>query len=696
MILSGSRLVKLYPIERLLKFKILLDLAPMFRKLTLLLFVTYLFSINPVLGQVYRGIKEVEPYTDMLLKIDNLLQLDPQQCIPHLKELNQLALKNDNKTLLTVLEIYKGTVNYYTGQNDSAAVNFEKATRLAEQINNKQLRSTAAIRRLFVIDRNADPQIMLGLMTEEYEMAKENKDTLNMIYSLNGLAMYNERLDSTMQSIDLYVKALQIAKENNNRFEYGFLLNNLGLLKLRMHSNDDAYEDLQEGIKIAKELNNIRLELTLRENLGYYYNSVDSVDLAEKEYQSTLELANERNYAQLAYNSLVNLGVVARLQGDINKSDSLLQVALDKAKETGLYYSVPAIYITKAQIELSRKNYDKMNALLDSAKYYGKYTSENEVQEAYYRLKYEEYKDRNNFEKALEYYQKYKNFKDSLDHNGHLQIMEELQLKYDVQKKEKQRIEEKNSYEKKLDQQELDNVRLRQNIGIVIIILILIVAGFVIYYFRSKHKKEIEFSDALVNKLEEERGRIARDLHDGLGQSLIILKNKFNTVESNDSNAEKISEIDHSFADVIEEVRSISRSLVPPELRRLGLRKALENMLKDVEQSTNIMVTTDLDSLDSIEMDIGKEIRIYRIIQELINNTVKHSGASSLKVETPINGPDLTLIYQDNGHGFDPDKNNENSLGLRSIRQRVRYLHGTIKFEKRSKGMKTTIRFKHG
>jgi tetratricopeptide (TPR) repeat protein len=421
----------------------------------------------------------------MLEKVDNLLQLDPQQCEPHIVELEQIADNNKNKTLSTVIEIYRGTINYYTGQNDSAAVNFENATKMASEIGNQRLRSTAAIRKLFVIDRNADPDIMLGMMSEEHELAKSNKDTINMIYSLNGMAMYNERLDSTKHSIDLYVKATQLAKENNNKFEYGFLLNNLALLKLRMHSNDDALDDLNEGIALAKELNNIRLELTLRENLGYYYSAIDSIELAEKEYNNTLQLANERNYAQLAFNSLVNLGVVARRKGEVDKSDSLLQLALDRAKKTRLYYAVPAIYLTRAQIELGRENYDHMNRMLDSAKVYGKYVSMNEIQEAFYNLKYQEYKKRKDFEAALEYYQKYRSFKDSLDNAGHLQIMEELQLKYDVEKEEKKRLEEKNIYEKKIDQQELSNANLRQKIGAFIVLIIIIVAGFIIYYFRT-------------------------------------------------------------------------------------------------------------------------------------------------------------------------------------------------------------------
>ncbi|NRA11141.1 MAG: hypothetical protein HRT57_04195 [Crocinitomicaceae bacterium] len=213
-------------------------------------------------------------------------------------------------------------------------------------------------------------------------------------------------------------------------------------------------------------------------------------------------------------------------------------------------------------------------------------------------------------------------------------------------------------------------------------------AGLIIYYFRSKQKRESEFSSALVNRLEEERGRIARDLHDGIGQSLIILKNKFNKIEGG---AEGLSEeLNENFSDTIEEVRSISRSLIPPELSRLGLKKSLNKMLKDVEFSAGIVVSIDINDLDAIELEQPAEIRIYRIIQELTNNTIKHSEATSLKLEVINKESWFSIVYQDNGVGMAPDKANgsADSVGLRSIQQRMGFLNGTVRFDKPSKGFK--------
>lgn len=667
----------------------------MMKRLRIFLAVLVLILPELVYSQVYRGVKEVAHVSERLARLDMYLQVEPSKCLKEIEDLQQLADKEKNESLKTLLQIYLGTYYYYTGKNDEAVVCFDKAIQQADRIKNPQLHSSASIRKLFVIDRLSDPEIMLQFMEDEYLKAKKRKDTLNMIYSLNGMAMYNERLDQNKESIQQYMDAIKLAKNNQNLFEYGFLLNNFGLLKLRMKSPKDAYKDFQEGIAIAKRLENIRLELTLRENLGYYYMEVDSLELAEREYQYTLELAKSRKYVHLEFHSLVNLAVLERTRGNEKLSDSLFANALNRARTTHMYYAMSPIFLNLAQIELNRANYSKMDRYLDSAKYYSKYTSNNEVHEMYLLTKYKEHKKRNRFEEALQYYQELTDFRDSLDRGGHAIIMNELQLKYNVERTEKERISEKNKYESKLAQREIDNANLKRNIAIILIILAILISGFLIYYFYRQQRREIEFSNALVNKLEEERGRIARDLHDGLGQSLVILKNKFNQLGDAKTDDRRLYELNEEFAKVIEDVRSISRSLIPPELRRLGLKKSIEKMMKDVHFATGLMTTLELDALDRCKLSEPYEIRIYRIIQELTTNTVKHASATSMKIEFGCEGKVLSIVYQDNGKGFDPDKISQgDSLGLRSIEQRIRFMKGILRYEKQSKGMKVVIRLK--
>ncbi len=236
-------------------------------KTLLALLLPFLLFASFVKAQVYEGYPETKQYKSRLAKIDEYLQTDPSRCNFELDYLEKEAIRTGNTTLQGLTDIYRGTVFYYIGQNDSARVYFDSAIELARKIDNDRLRSSASIRKIFVIDNSADPAILLRMMKDEYEDAKKRKDTSNMIYSLNGLASYYERLDSTSMCINSYMESIRLAQENKKQFEYGFLLNNRGLLKLRLNSPEEARKDLQKGLIIAKKLESSRLEIIIRENL---------------------------------------------------------------------------------------------------------------------------------------------------------------------------------------------------------------------------------------------------------------------------------------------------------------------------------------------------------------------------------------------------------------------------------------------
>jgi tetratricopeptide (TPR) repeat protein len=660
-----------------------------FSKLLLVLFIVGVSHFS--WGQFYDDIPEVKSYLSNLAKLDIYLQTSPDNLHELYDDLYSSARKKKNKTLEAVLNIYKGTGYYYSGQSDSAVVYFNKSIDIASEIKNQKLVSTARIRKIFVLGESTDNKVAYRMMKDEFDAAKSNRDTLNMIYSMNGMSIFGEE-DS---GFDANMRAIKLAQNSGNEYEYGFLLNNLGVTKLDLDDPPGALADFEKAMDIAKRVENPRLELTVMENLAYYYLKIDSIELAKKKFYEVYDRAASVKHNQVAITAMVNLGSLYHLEGDLKKSDSLTEAGLILSKETKMYHVVSMIYLNKASLDLAGGRYNKVNENLDSVEFYQKYTPNNKVQMGIYEIQYQMSKKRGDFEMALNYYVELKDFQDSINKNGRLQMISELQLKFDVEKKEKERVQQKIGFEKKLAKGELKTANLRENIAIGILILILFLAGLVIYYFRTKHNREREFSSALVNKLEEERGRIARDLHDGLGQSLIILKNKFNKIESG---AEGLSEeLNDNFADTIEEVRSISRSLIPPELRRLGLKKSLNKMLKDVEFSAGIVVSIEIDDLDSIQLEQPSEIRIYRIIQELTNNTIKHSEATSLKLEVTDMGNWFSIVYQDNGKGLAAEKMNASvdSVGLRSIRQRMSFLNGTVRFERPQKGFKATIKIKN-
>ena len=246
--------------------------------------------------------------------------------------------------------------------------------------------------------------------------------------------------------------------------------------------------------------------------------------------------------------------------------------------------------------------------------------------------------------------------------------------------------------ELRLKQTQIEYNDFRQRLYILIIISVIILALILIYYYRLKQKGAHDFSNTIVNRLEEERTRIARDLHDGLGQSIIVLKNRFNKLRVDDNDGR--DQVNAGFSEIIEEIRTISKSLIPPELKRLGLKKAIENKMNELVNTTSLLITTEISDLDKVMLNEEESLRVYRIVQELTTNTMKHAAATAIKVEAIVFSKLLTLVYQDNGTGLDKDKwyTADSSVGLRSILQRVDSMNGSIRIEQPKKGLKVIIK----
>jgi signal transduction histidine kinase len=216
----------------------------------------------------------------------------------------------------------------------------------------------------------------------------------------------------------------------------------------------------------------------------------------------------------------------------------------------------------------------------------------------------------------------------------------------------------------------------------------LAVIGFALFQRRvaelkREHTAQQEFSRRLIVSQESERRRIAAELHDSLGQHLLIIKNRAALGEQfapAPSQARKqFDEITLSAAKAIGEVRAIAYNLRPLNLERLGLTAVLEEMIENVSSAVAIPFSTDIEPLDNL-FTPEDEISFYRIIQESINNIIKHSGATKANIEIWREDGQLHAAVRDNGHGFDPaavtNGAGSRKLGLTSISERVRMLGG--------------------
>ncbi len=211
---------------------------------------------------------------------------------------------------------------------------------------------------------------------------------------------------------------------------------------------------------------------------------------------------------------------------------------------------------------------------------------------------------------------------------------------------------------------------------------------------RNSERALQNMTGQLISLRDEEQRRIAAELHDGLGQSLVIINNRalIGMRDANDTTraTEQFEEISSAASSAIDEVREIVYGLRPHDLGKLGLVQAIRSMVAKISDSSPISLTADLVELQE-PLSEQAETSIYRIVQEALNNIIKHADASEARVELKLRGNQLIITVADNGKGISkPSNGHRNGFGLVGIAERARMLDGSCVIES-SPGLGTTI-----
>ncbi len=362
------------------------------------------------------------------------------------------------------------------------------------------------------------------------------------------------------------------------------------------------------------------------------------------------------------------------------------------AQAQEMIYHVPEVATTnpvylnaKAQLEYSQGNFSAANQLAQQSLRAAKVSKNMDHLISSYRLLGDTYYDLGQSAKAYEVRQELTRYTDSIFAANQATTFSYYQTLYETERKEKEILTKTQEIES-INQRNKANLRF-----IAIIVFVLIVAVLLIFLGKNlkheKKKKEMQsrFSQELLKNEEAERVRISKDLHDGLGQSLLLIKNKV-ALSKDNSTGELLDT-------AISELRSIARSLHPMQLEKLGLSKAAEHLLDQIDRETDIFVSTEIEELKGI-LKKEQELQLYRILQESINNVLKHSEASALRVLFTRIEKGIELKIEDNGKGFDFSEklNDFQSLGLKTLKERTASIHGTMRVNS-EKGVGTSLSF---
>ncbi len=338
-----------------------------------------------------------------------------------------------------------------------------------------------------------------------------------------------------------------------------------------------------------------------------------------------------------------------------------------------------------ALLEFSQRNIQKSNQLAQKSFDAAKESRHMDHLIKSSRLLAATYQEMGQSSRSYQILQELTHYTDSIFAVNQATTFSYYQTLYETEKKEKEILTKTQQLEL-ISQQ--NQARLR---WIVFGVTFFLIVGIFLFLYKNwkheKKKKELQsrFSQELLKNQESERIRISKDLHDGLGQSLLMIKNKV-ALNMDSSTGELLDT-------AINELRAIARSLHPMQLEKLGLSKATEYLLDQLDRETEIFVSSEIEDLKEV-LKKEEELQLYRILQESINNVLKHSEANALRVALKKIEIGVELKIEDNGKGFDFSEklNDFQSLGLKTLKERIASIKGSMKVTS-EKGVGTSLSF---
>ncbi len=472
--------------------------------------------------------------------------------------------------------------------------------------------------------------------------------------------------------------------------------------KLNQNVSQKKYLDLVYPL-ILKTKDTINI-IRFYTNLGIYYYSNNFHTKAKNELSKAInisELNQSENYLAIA---LLNYGNVL-IQEDSDSSVLYLkkcELIFSKQKNypalVGVYNNLAESYwITNEPKFIIESLYKAYSLLAD-------YGSPVDWQNILSNLAFY-YQENGNYEKSIIYYQKLDSIKSVFFNESMATRIANIEKDYTVKLKTEENAKLKAQVSRK------NTIR---NAAIISAILLSLLGLYQYRNYKQKRKltenqkqlkdqeiaqllkeKELKNMDALFEGREEERKRIGRDLHDRLGSMLSTVKLHFSAIETRIDDLKKDNQTQYNKAtalldEAVGEVRKIAHDLVSGTLVNNGLSAALFEMKNTIEETGKLKVNI-FETGNINNKDIEFEIAIYRIVQELISNVMKHANASKVDIYLTQTETDFTLIVEDNGKGFDT-KAQANGIGMANIKQRVEKLGGTLSIDtKPSKGTSVIV-----
>ncbi len=462
------------------------------------------------------------------------------------------------------------------------------------------------------------------------------------------------------------------------------VLMNIGDVLIFMNKPDEAENYLQLSYNAALANNDSLKVAGILATLGNLYNSRQDFEEAINYYRKSL--AFQKPYAIDSSSTIMNIGVVYHFKGELIEAISYYKKAIAVANNFNSPRNAALCYLNIGEALATLNNpeaVDKLNEAVELAKA----NNLNRVLLNAYQLLATYYQQEKDYARALENYKLYKKYSDQIINENTLNKLNALNVKFNTAQKEKQIADQA----LEIERQQASVIQERnQKITIAASLSFLLLIG-LFFYQRSRMQHRAKLQQAIISEkerglkavlmaTEEERQRISKDLHDGVGQQLSTVKMQLESLQVKDEGVrQKKQQIAEYLTRAAQEIRQISHQMMPRALEEEGLIPALEDLFGKTFANTDINCSFEHHEADNrYPQEI--ELSLYRISQELINNIIKHAHASRVNVQLYKIKNKLVMTIEDDGVGFDVAAEHEGH-GLLNIKSRIETINGNVEYE---------------
>ncbi len=693
-------------------------------KILLKSFAIYLlFWVNIAYAQSDQRAQELKrklaeqsaPDTSRFLALDDLIwhyrNKDFIQAKHYAQEALQLAQKIGYQKGLAVAYVRLGLIYHNQAKYDSALYYCQKSLKIEEKINHVygMARAKNEIGIVYMLDKKYKKAIAyFNESIAHHESINQRSKTAtkktNLGTCYKDLGDYQKAIQYHLEAIDLY--------KNKTTGQIGVSYLGLGTLYQKTNHFNTAYEYLMKALEVfQKENNQLFLAKTYHELGLILYNLGDDAKAVEY-YQQSLnykkKLKTDQNI-QITYNNLAQVYIE---QAKFAKARKWLDQSLELAAQKKDTLALVLAYNNLGMLHCGLGQYQEAIAPLTKALLFSEKLSEKYIQKKAFRNISLAYSRLGNYRKAFEYYQQFNGAKDSLEasfrqamdlkdaYQKQKQKSEILKKNQTIQQKELARVQEVSR------RRQLFNYFLGASLFLLFIAVIAIVRN---YQARQNVRKRQDKIDELLDEQEfialskmlegqeQERDRIAQDLHDRLGSMLSMVQLHFGALKETPETAQvqeapQYQKATQLLDNACEEVRKVAHDISSSLLRKFGLLSALSDLKDNLEQTNSLQIDLIDNGFDNQRLPANYETQIYRIVQEMVSNVLKHAQARRLEIQLLWTEENLHISAYDDGRGFNIQKLEEekSGMGLRGIESRVKGLYGECKIDS-TEGKGTTI-----